>query len=68
MAEGQWYWCLTHHAVEPYEACRAEVRLGPYLTREDAARALDRVAERNEFWDTDPRFNDPEDDADEPIA
>ncbi|MBK8461423.1 MAG: SPOR domain-containing protein [Micropruina sp.] len=68
MAEGQWYWCLTHKAVEPYEACRAEVRLGPYSTKEEAGRALERVAERNESWDTDPRFNDPEDDEDDPVA
>jgi hypothetical protein len=58
VAQGQWYWCLTHQAVEPYEQCRAEVRLGPYATREDAARALQKVAERNEEWENDPRFND----------
>ncbi|WP_040163156.1 hypothetical protein [Nigerium massiliense] len=62
MAEGQWYYCLKHHAVEPFEACRSEDRLGPYPTREEAAHALEKVQERNEEWDNDPRFNDDEDD------
>lgn len=62
MAEGQWYWCLTHHRVEPYEACRSEVRLGPYATREDAANALEKVQDRNEAWENDPRYADEKDD------
>ena len=63
MAEGQWYWCLTHHRVEPYEACRSEGRLGPYATREDAANALEKVQERNEAWENDPRYADEKEDA-----
>lgn len=58
MASDEWYWCLTHHAVEPYEGCKSEERLGPYATQADAARALEKVAERNEQYDHDPRFND----------
>jgi len=65
MTEGQWYWCLVHHRVEPYDGCPADDRLGPYASREDAAGALDRAQERNEAWDTDPRFNDPEDEQDD---
>ena len=61
MATGNWYYCLDHHTVEPYEACRNGIRLGPYPTPADAAAALDRVAERNEEWEADPRFNDEED-------
>lgn len=61
---GSWYYCLRHHAVEPYEGCRSETRLGPYATAADAARALERVTERNEEWETDPRFNDPDEDDD----
>ncbi len=57
-----WYYCLDHHAVEPYEGCRSATRLGPYPTAADAAHALEMAAERNEEWETDPRFNDPEDD------
>jgi hypothetical protein len=60
MAEGQWYYCLTHHAVEPYDGCKSIDRLGPYETPEDAACALAKVAERNEAWENDPRFNDDE--------
>ena len=51
MSDGEWYWCLRHHAVEPFEGCRAEDRLGPYPTRDEAAHALQKVQERNEEWD-----------------
>lgn len=58
MTEGPWYYCLTHHAVEPYEGCKSDNRLGPYDTAADAANALEKVRQRNEEWETDPRFND----------
>jgi|JI8StandDraft_1071087.scaffolds.fasta_scaffold204825_2 hypothetical protein len=61
MVEGQWYWCLTHKAVEPYEACKSIDRLGPYATREDAAAALATVTRRNDEWEHDPRFDDDDD-------
>ena len=57
-----WYYCLDHHTVEPYEGCRSATRLGPYPTPDAAGHALERAAERNEEWETDPRFNDPKDD------
>ena len=63
MAEEYWY-CLKHHAVEGRAGCKAADRLGPYATAAEAAQALDRVAERNETWDNDPRWNDDEDDED----
>ena len=56
--DGTWWYCLKHHAVEPYRGCAAEDRLGPYATRAEADHALERVAERNEAWDEDPRWND----------
>lgn len=62
MAE-YWY-CLTHHRVEGDEGCRSADRLGPYPTEAEAARALEKVAERNEVWDTDPDWNDDVADAD----
>jgi hypothetical protein len=46
-----WYFCLKHHAVEPEDGCPAKDRLGPYPTREEAARALQTVRRRNEEWD-----------------
>jgi len=55
----QFYYCLVHSTVEPADAgCRNEDRLGPYPTRAEAERALDKVAARNERWDNDPRWND----------
>lgn len=68
MAAGEWYYCLDHHMVEPYEACRSDTRLGPYATPAEAAQALEKVASRNTDWDNDPRFNDPdeEDEEEEP--
>jgi hypothetical protein len=50
----RWYYCLDHRAVEPYQGCRDQVRIGPFETREEAERALDTVARRNEKWDNDP--------------
>lgn len=55
------YWfCLQHHEVEvgTETGCRYADRLGPYPTREAASRALEKVEERNEEWDNDPRWND----------
>jgi len=46
-----YWWCTDHNAVEGDERCRAEVRLGPYPTRDAAERALQSVQERNEKID-----------------
>jgi hypothetical protein len=46
-----YFWCTDHHAVEDEHGCRAEVRLGPYPTREAAEHALQSVQERNEQLD-----------------
>jgi len=64
VADGEWYWCLQHHAVEPYEGCKSENRLGPYPTREAAEGALDKVKARNDQWDREDE--DYEGDADSP--
>ena len=58
-----YYYCLKHRSVEGEEGCRAKDRLGPYATEAEASRALDKVAERNESWDNDPDWNEPEPDA-----
>ncbi len=65
MGRGDWYYCLVHKKVEPYEACKAADRLGPYKSKAEAELALERVTEREEEWETDPRFNDPEEELDE---
>jgi hypothetical protein len=47
--------------VEPEEGCKAADRLGPYPSQAEAARALEKVEERNEAWDNDPNWNDDRD-------
>lgn len=58
------FFCLKHHTVEGEDGCKAADRLGPYPTEADAARALDKVRERNEAWDNDPDWNDDKPSAD----
>jgi hypothetical protein len=55
MDTDQEYWfCLTHHAVEPRgQFCSKNDRLGPYPSYAEAERALEKVEERNEAWDDD---------------
>ena len=65
MPEGQWYYCLDHRTVEAYDACRSGSRLGPYPTPAEAAHAIEHAAGRNSAWENDPRFNDPEEKAEE---
>ena len=43
-----YWWCLDHASVEGDDGCRAEVRLGPYLSAATAARALQSVRERED--------------------
>jgi len=52
-----WY-CLIHKTVEGQDGCAYKDRLGPYDTEDQAAHALEKVKERNEEWDNDPRWND----------
>ena len=47
----QWYFCLNHNTVESDDGCAGKDRLGPYPTRDAAARALETVQERNKQWD-----------------
>ncbi|CAA9292649.1 MAG: hypothetical protein AVDCRST_MAG61-301 [uncultured Friedmanniella sp.] len=59
MAENQWWYDLkTKSAVQDSRAGKATERLGPYASREEAEQALDKVAQRNEAFDNDPRWND----------
>ncbi len=61
MAE-RWYYCLRHMRVEAEEAaCPPAEALGPYDTYEEAARALQTAQERNEAWESDPRWRDDDD-------
>ena len=58
MSDAEYWFCLKHHTVEGVDGCKNADRLGPYASREDAARALDKVEERNEEWDNDPKWSD----------
>ena len=49
MAE-YWYNVVTHQ-VEEDRMSDWRQPIGPYATREEAERALEKVAERNEEWD-----------------
>ena len=58
MSDTEYWYCLKHHTVEGVDGCRNADRLGPYPTREEAARALEKVEERNEEWACDPNWSD----------
>ncbi|WP_298327664.1 hypothetical protein [Haloactinopolyspora sp.] len=51
MAEGPWYWCLDHAAVEPQLGCPNDRRMGPYDTVEEAETAIARARERTAEMD-----------------
>lgn len=51
MAQGPWYFCLKHRTVEDRGGCAERHRLGPFDSREEAADALQTVADRNEQAD-----------------
>jgi hypothetical protein len=56
---GSYYWSLNDNKVVTEEdGVKAADRLGPYATREEASRALETVAERNETWDAEDRQDD----------
>lgn len=58
MSDSEYWYCLTHHTVEGTEGCKNADRLGPYPSQAEASRALEKVEERNEAWDNDPKWND----------
>lgn len=60
MADDDWWFDLkTHTAVQDTKSSSKAVdRLGPYGTREEAERALERVEQRNEAWDADDEWGE----------
>lgn len=59
MADGEWWYDLkTKSAVQDGRAGKVADRLGPYASREEAEQALEKVAERNDAFDNDPRWKD----------
>ena len=58
--EQWWYDLTTKQVVRGRKLGKAVDRLGPYASREEAEQAMERVAERNEEWEHDPKWNDDE--------
>lgn len=58
--DDEWYYCVEHDTVEPKVGCRVTNRLGPYPSREEAARAMETVERRNEEWDENDRWEEVE--------
>ena len=58
-SEEQWWYDLnTKSVVSTDNKTKVTDKLGPYASREEAERALAKVQERNEDYDTDPRWSD----------
>lgn len=56
MTGERWYWCFAHGRAEREPTdCRADRRLGPYPTRENAEHWRERAEERNRRWDAEDR-------------
>lgn len=59
MTDGEWWFNLKTHAVEnDTDRAKAADRLGPYGSREEAERAMERVAQRNEQADSEDSWED----------
>jgi hypothetical protein len=58
--DDQWWYDLKTKTVvsEAKNKSKATDRLGPYNSKEEAERALEKVDERNEEWEHDPRWSD----------
>ena len=51
MAPDSWYWCLEHDRPEPEgDQCRADDRMGPYPSREEAVNWRHKADQREERW------------------
>ncbi|MDO4913365.1 MAG: hypothetical protein Q3961_02295 [Bifidobacteriaceae bacterium] len=54
-SEKQWYYNIKTQQPEFGMVSPAEVRMGPYATKEDAIRAMEIVRERNLAWEKQDR-------------
>jgi hypothetical protein len=45
------WFCLKHHAVEPFAGCGSHDRIGPFNTEAEAANALKTIADRERRYD-----------------
>jgi hypothetical protein len=44
--EGTFWFCIKHHAVEPFAGCGSKNRIGPFNSYDDAQNALKTIADR----------------------
>ena len=60
MADQDWWFDLnTKSAVQDSKSsAKAVDRLGPYASREEAERALEKVEERNDAWEADDKWGE----------
>ncbi|MDQ1715943.1 MAG: hypothetical protein QOC60_1888 [Frankiaceae bacterium] len=50
MADGEYFFCLTHETVEAGVGCRGADRMGPYPSAEAAAQWRTAHASREDAW------------------
>lgn len=47
----RWYWCLRHERAEPQgEECGAQLRMGPYPSKEAARSYAETAQAREDTW------------------
>lgn len=51
----EYWWCLTHGRVEQGAVCKAQDRLGPYASEEEARAWRERRDAREESWEEEDR-------------
>jgi hypothetical protein len=49
--EGTYWYCLDHHRVEIFEQTDSQNRIGPFKTPEEAAGALQTIADREKRYE-----------------
>jgi hypothetical protein len=49
--EGTYWYCVDHHRVELFEQTDSQNRIGPFDTAEEAANALQTIADREKRYE-----------------
>jgi hypothetical protein len=58
---GTFWFCLDHHTVEGFAGCGSRNRIGPFPSQEQAAQALQTVADREQRYEAADREWDGDD-------
>ncbi|SDJ12580.1 hypothetical protein SAMN05444157_1873 [Frankineae bacterium MT45] len=48
--DGTFWYCVTHHRVEVFADVDSENKIGPFATSDEAAHALQTIAEREKAY------------------